>query len=109
MEHSVPVFYIMGHWYWFMILTSTLFRFTNFNPGAFVQQGLLSLYMGFGYTSFVTIQSKGKVFAKGVGVYVLGFMLFMLIAMIIAFPIIYILLETNPDLLKDFRPSRQNP
>jgi hypothetical protein len=106
LEHSVPIFYMMGHLYWFQIFESTLFRFTGISTGTTMQAVASSLYLGFGYTSFVTTQPKWKTFLKGLGVYVLGFTLMFVTIMIITLGVVFILAAVDPKTLDMFKPSK---
>jgi len=108
MEHTVPVFYMLGHWYWFQMLEATVLHYTGFHIGAMWQMLLVALYCGVGYISFVPDQPKWKVFLKGVGTYLTGYMLMFIATAIIATIGIVILVLIDPSYLDSLRPPK-NP
>jgi hypothetical protein len=107
LEHSVPVFYLLGNWYWFSIIEAVIFRFTGFVVGSGIQLLVVSFYLGFAYTSFIETQPKWKTFLKGVGIYWTGYMLMMLAAIIAGMAFIFIALSLDPDILDVLRPAKQ--
>jgi hypothetical protein len=106
LEHSILPLYIMGHWYWVHMAEAVYFYFVGSTMGAPLHSLLTALYMGFGYTSLVTSQPKWKVFLKGIGVHLAGFLVFMLAIMILTIVVIIILGLIDPSMLNGIRPSR---
>jgi hypothetical protein len=106
LEHAVLPLYVQGHWYWLQMVEATFFKFTHFSVGTLMQALTLALYMGFAYTSLFNTQPKWKLFLKGVGVYVVSFLMFTLLVMIVL--LIYFLIAAifDPSMLDQFRPSK---
>ncbi|MEJ0030329.1 MAG: DUF3667 domain-containing protein [Bacteroidota bacterium] len=103
LEHTVPAFYMLGHWYWFQMVEATVYRYTGHTVGSLWQMLFVAIYFGFGYTSFVTTQPKLKVFLKGVGVYYTGFFLFMITIAIVVIAWFLILFAVDPSQLDSIR------
>lgn len=108
LEHTVPVFYMLGHWYWISMIEAVLFFYTGMAIGTTVQSLIVGLYIGFGYTSFVADQPKWKVFLKGIGIYLTGYIFMMLATAIVSLILILILSVVDPSALDTIRPSN-NP
>jgi hypothetical protein len=100
-EHMVLPLYTQGHIYWLSILSIVMFFiFGFFLPP--VTSGLISIfYFGYSYVSLFTYQSKFKVFLKGIGIYFVAYILFLIIFMILTF--IFVLL--NPEFIEMIAPS----
>lgn len=109
LEHCVPVFYMLGHWYWFSTIEAMVLRYTGKTSGSAFQLILISLVLGFGYTSFVQTQPKWKTFLKGIGIYLVGYVLMFVFAITISIAILVLVAWLNPDILDAFRPSQQIP
>ena len=105
-EHSVLPLYMLGHWYWISMIEAILFKYTGFTMGSQLNTLLVSLYMGYGYVSFVPDQPKVKVFFKGFGLYYVSFLLFVTIMLIVALSLVFILLAVDPGSLDAIRPSK---
>jgi hypothetical protein len=108
LEHSVPVFYMLGHWYWINMVEALVFYYTGFTMGTGLQYILIAVYMGIGYISFVPDQPKWKVFLKGVGTYFMGFVCMFIVAVILGITIGFVLAMVDPSALDGIRPSK-NP
>ena len=107
LEHTVPLFYISGHLFWITILTFVYRKIADEMPSAWI--GLLSiLYFGYVYSTFMTYQSRMKSFMKGIGVYLGGQLMFVIMLSLVAVAAVLILSVVDPDSLDAFRPSR-NP
>lgn len=106
LEHTVPVFYMLGHWYWIAMIEATVFYYTGKTMGTTFQSVLISLYMGFGYISFVPTQPKWKAFLKGVGVYYTGFIFMFIFAAIVGIAIGIAFAIFDPSALDAIRPSK---
>jgi Protein of unknown function (DUF3667) len=107
-EHSVLPLYVLGHWYWAQMVEVVIYKITGSHINVVVQLALVGLYMGFSYTSFVKNQSKVKAFIKGVGVYVIGYMLVFLVAILVGVAIALTMFAIDPSSLDAIRPSK-NP
>jgi hypothetical protein len=108
LEHSVPVFYLLGHWYWFSTIEAVVFHYFGYSIGSGAQLIIVSLYLGFGYVTFIPTQPKWKTFLKGMGVYWTGYTLMFIVAMIVGIAIVFIMLSIDPNSLDAIRPSK-NP
>jgi hypothetical protein len=109
LEHAVPSFYMFGHWYWFQMIEATTYKITGTTVGTGWQLLMMVTYFGFGYTSFITTQSKQKVFLKGVGTYLTGFFFFMTVVTIIIVIWLAVMYVNDPELLKTVKPLKQTP
>ena len=107
-EHSVPVFYILGHWYWISTIEAVIFKYTGKAMGSAIQLILVSLYLAFGYTTFVQTQPKWKVFLKGIGTYLVGYVLMFIFAGLVGVVIGLLLAWLDPEMFNSIRPSQQN-
>lgn len=107
-EHSVPVFYMLGHWYWIEMIEAVIFTYTKWTLGLSWKFIMVPAYLGFGYISFVPDQPKWKVFLKGMGTYYLGYVFMFLVAAIIGLLIGIAIAIIDPSLLDSVRPSK-NP
>lgn len=108
LEHTVPSFYILGHWYWFSMTEALFLKFSGkaLDPG--LQMLLSALYMGFGYTSFVLTQPKWKTFLKGFTVYFVGFVLLMITTVVLGIITVIVLAFFFPETFDAIRPSNQH-
>lgn len=105
-EHAVLPLYVMGHWYWVQMVESVFLTYWGMIIGAIWQWVLMSLYMGFGYTSFITTQPKWKTFLKGMGVYMLGMIMIILTLAIVIGIAAFIMYSIDPSSLDSIRPSK---
>lgn len=108
LEHSVPVFYMLGHWYWIEMVEAMIFYYTGGILGTSFKFVMMSMYVGFGYTSFVPDQPKWKSFMKGFASYLTGYLFMFVAAVIIGLTIGVIIALIDPSLLDPIRPSK-NP
>jgi len=106
LEHSIPVFYMLGHWYWFQMIEAVVFHYTGITMGSLWQMLLVSIYLGFGYITFVPTQPKWKTFLKGASIYYTGFLFFVIIAVLITLGWVLIALMVDPSSLDSIRPSK---
>jgi hypothetical protein len=107
-EHTVPVFYMLGHWYWVSMIEAIIFYYTGAAIGTGIQTVLVALYLGLGYTSFVPGQPKWKVFLKGVGTYFLGFLFMMIGIMLAGLLFVLVMALIDPSALDSLRPSKHH-
>lgn len=105
LEHTVLPFYLIGHVYWLSIVSVLIYLFT----GSFMINNIISVvtlfYFGFGYLTLLDNQPKWKRFLKGVGVYIVGQLLFvtaMVILIVIGLLIAY---QINPEAVKALKGS----
>lgn len=101
LEHMVLPFYLQGHIYWISIAAAFVLKIYS---SVFISYPILIIpfiYVPFGYMNTFQNQSKVKAFAKGLGVYVTGQLLFRLFAAIIAI----IIVATNPEFYDLVKPS----
>jgi hypothetical protein len=101
MEHSILPLFALGHWYWVMIVFAAILKFTGYLFPTPLEWFLNAMYFGWVYTTFVTDQSKIKLFFKGAGVYIFAFLLFIIAVMVVTAVVMIIMAMTNPDMLKD--------
>ncbi|NJN43120.1 MAG: DUF3667 domain-containing protein [Flammeovirgaceae bacterium] len=98
MEHIVLPFYASGHLLWSTILLFTYMKFVNTMPSLLVSI-ISPLFFGFAYLTFMSNQSKVKLFFKGVGIYYGGQLLFILSFTLLAVIAVLGITLINPDLL----------
>ena len=108
LEHSVPVFYMLGHWFWFQMIEATVYRFSGYTISSVWQLFGVALYVGFGYTSFVTTQPKTKLFLKGLGVYLTGFFFFVITVAVLVAVTMIVIFNVDPSQLDSIRPSKNH-
>ena len=77
LEHMVNVFYTQGQLIWFSLVNITLFRFTG-NNLAFYGLMLYSVYYGWSCAQFYAVKTIWKGIARGILVFVFGFLTFTL-------------------------------
>jgi hypothetical protein len=106
LEHSVLPLYMIGHWYWVHMVEAIYFLIAGSTLGVTINGVATGLFMGFGYTSFVTTQPKWKTFLKGLGVYFTGFLMFVTMIVIAMIIMVLIIAVTDPELLKEFKPTK---
>jgi hypothetical protein len=107
LEHTVPSFYMFGHWYWFQMIEATIYKITGATVGTRWQLLMMLTYFGFGYVSFIPTQPRQKAFLKGVGTYLTGFFFFMTVVSIIIVIWVAIIYVNDPESLKTIKPSKQ--
>lgn len=101
-EHMVPLFYTSGHLFWLSMLTFLLRKLTG--EMYTIPVAVLSLlYFGFVYSDLMRYQARVKSFIKGMGIYVAGQLLFilMLTAGIVLF--VAFLAVADPEAFKAFK------
>lgn len=100
-EHTILPFYVQGHIYWMSIFSLILYSLfgTPFNTALSLFVSLF--YFGYAYADLFNYQSKVKAFFKGIGVYIIAYLLLLLIMMVIMFALI----ATNPELFEMLKPS----
>lgn len=108
LEHTVPVFYMLGHWYWVSMVEAVIFYYSGSTIGTGIQSLFIALYVGFGYISFVPDQPKWKAFLKGVGTYFVGFLFMMLTIFVVGLAFVLLLALIDPSALDSFRPSKNH-
>lgn len=105
-EHTVPLFYTAGHLFWLTMATFAYHKVMNDLPA--ISVSILSiLYFGYVYSSFITNQPRSKAFAKGLGIYVGGQLLFALALVIVGVVVVAGLALLNPEAFEGIRPSNQ--
>lgn len=105
-EHTVPLFYASGHLFW-LTMISVLLRDIAGNLYAAPLTVLTMVYFGYLYADLMHHQSRVKAFLKGVGVYLVGQLLFVLTLTVLVILVILALAVVSPDSLELFRPSRR--
>jgi hypothetical protein len=97
-EHSVLPFYIMGHDLWINIVFGVVYAI---NGEFYTWSALITFfYFGYAYSTFMTHQSRVKAFFKGIGVWLVGYLLLILILMLVSVAIVLVVGKTNPEALK---------
>jgi hypothetical protein len=99
-EHMVLPFYIMGHDLWMNIILGVVYAINGqyYSWSAFIT----IFYFGYAYSTFMTYQSRVKAFFKGIGVWLVSYILLILLLMVVMLTIIFVVGKTNPDALKDW-------
>jgi len=105
-EHTVPLFYTAGHLFWLTMATFAYHKAMNDIPAVTVSI-LSMLYFGYVYGTFIRYQPRAKAFAKGIGVYIGGQLLFSLALVLLGIAVVVGLAILNPEALKEIRPSNQ--
>ncbi len=103
-EHMVLPFYLQGHIYWISIASSIVLKISNSIAISYPMLILAFIYIPYGYMNMFSHQNKVIGFLKGIGVYLTGQFLFIILVMIIVIAVI----ATNPDIFEMVRPSN-NP
>jgi hypothetical protein len=104
-EHSVPLFYANGHLFLLSML-SVLLRSLTGSLYSLPATILSMTYFGFLYADLMRYQSRVKAFIKGIGVYFVGQLIFIVALMVVVMLSFLILALLNPESLDAFRPSR---
>jgi Protein of unknown function (DUF3667) len=102
LEHCVMPFYVQGHLLWLSIFSLLIFKYTG--SVAFVSFDVLFsiLLFGVGAMQLFNYQNQFKAFVKGVFVYILGFLTFMLAFLIM----LGVFMALNPEYIKMISPSQ---
>ncbi len=101
LEHAVLIFFMRGHIYWVSIASVLLFKLTG---SVMLNSAIVFgsvFFFGFGYTSFMDDQPKGKSFLKGMGVYVVGQMIVFLVFGIALITLLWL----SPEFYEMIKPS----
>lgn len=103
------------HLYWIAIVLSIGYKIMGgslfFSPSAggarfsSLSPIIAVLYVAFAYTSFITYQSRVKTFFKGIGVYLVSELLFVIFFSAVALIVILLLAWLSPDTFESIRPS----
>ena len=101
LEHSVMVFYIQGHVYWLTILSLFVFKFTGLNPLRSIQPFVALALYGIGCAQLFDYQGKTKAFFKGIGVFLMGMIFFIIFFLIAGAFYMY----SHPEYLEMIRPK----
>ena len=101
LENTILPFYVQGHIYWLSILSLVMYKvFGAFVPSVMILLGSIIL-VGYANANFFNYQSRTKAFIKGVGVYILSQLLFI----VIAIAAVSILISTNAEIYEMLKPS----
>lgn len=94
LEHSVMVFFVMGHMYWLTIADLIIEHTTGFKISYILSLSVMVLFFGFAVTQVYNYQSKVKAFLKGILSFFVAYLTFVLV--ITAFTIIIFM--TDPEM-----------
>jgi len=83
-ENSVLPFYTAGHVYWLSIITVIIYKFTGVFMRNTVGTIISTFYIGYAYSNFFSYQPKWKAFLKGLGVYYISLITFIIVGMLLA-------------------------
>lgn len=99
-EHSILPFYVMGHDLWINIILGVIYAINGeyYTWTAFIT----FLYFGYAYSTMMTYQSRVKAFFKGIGVWLVGYILLFLTISIIAVAVVVVAGLIDPDALKNW-------
>lgn len=103
-EHSVLVFFVLGHVYWLSILDLFLQKIASLHIHQAITFAATVLFFAYAVMDMYNYQSKPKAFFKGIAVYVLAFLSFT-IFIALASVVFFVL---NPETLELVRPSNNN-
>ncbi|MGE0773364.1 MAG: DUF3667 domain-containing protein [Cyclobacteriaceae bacterium] len=104
LEHIVLPFYVSGHLLWISILMVVYQKLLGAWPSLWVSV-VSPLFFGFAYMGLFRERKKVVTFLKGIGVFYLGQVFFVIAFMVIVVVAILVLANINPDAIRDFRPS----
>jgi hypothetical protein len=105
LEHSVLPFYVAGHMLWLSIVILFVRKISGVWPSNLV--GFVApIYLGWAYVNFFPDRGKVKTFFKGLGVYLVGQLLFMMVVGIATVIFIVMLAWLDPETFETFRPSK---
>jgi hypothetical protein len=108
MENIVLPYYLLGHLYWLSIASGVIFKFGDSLFLNSISNYIGFLFYGYAYSNFISYQPKWKSFLKGLGVYVVGQVTFVITFSVVAIIGVLILFLIDPDMLKEMmRPFRQ--
>jgi len=93
LQHAVISFYVFGHAYWMTILSLFLFKVTGVSARITIQFIITILYFAFACSNFYTHNSRTKAFFKGLGAFILGYLIFMIV--VASLGIIYVLTDSE--------------
>jgi hypothetical protein len=97
-EHMVMPLYAMGHVLWVTIFLGIIYKLNgHFYTGTAI---ISLLYFGFAYSTFMSYQGRAKAFFKGMGVYLVGYLSFILAMIFVAVVIGLVVAVVNPEALK---------
>lgn len=106
MEHMVLPLYVMGHIFWINIIGLFVYKFSGSLIFNSIQSLAIILFLGFAYTGLMQHQAKWKAFIKGIFVYVMGQIMWIIFVAIITVIVIVILYYIDPQILEPLKPSR---
>lgn len=101
LEQCVLPLYINGHIYWLSIISAFVYKLAGTMVVNWFGSLLTLVLFGMGYAQLMNYQGKVKAFIKGIFVYFLGFVLFMLLFFV--FGVVYVLLD--PEVVNLIRPG----
>ncbi|MFZ6012731.1 MAG: DUF3667 domain-containing protein [Bacteroidota bacterium] len=102
LEHSVPVFYTLGHLYWLTILNLVLYKFFDTAITQYVLSPLTIFFYALAGVGFYQHQAKWKVAVKSVLTFVVAYLLFF--AVFAGIILIYAL--NNPEFQEMIKPKK---
>jgi hypothetical protein len=105
-ENMVLPLFTLGHLYWLSMVSAVTFSITGNLINSTAQLVITFIYLAFAYTSFITYQPRWKSFLKGIGVYLVGQILFMFMFVLVLLSYIVYLAVANPDALNMFKPAK---
>jgi predicted RNA-binding Zn-ribbon protein involved in translation (DUF1610 family) len=100
-EHTLLPLYVMGHNLWMNIVLGAIYAI-NGQYYTWIPSLISFLYFGFAYSTMMTYQSRVKAFFKGIGVWLISYVLFILSFMILALLIVLLVGLINPEALKSW-------
>jgi hypothetical protein len=100
LEHSILIFFVTGHVYWFGVINLFLFKFFSINLNL-VQLPLQGLLYGIGCIGLYHHGSKTWRFTKGIMVYVTSFILYILFITVASMAYLF----SHPELLEQLKKS----
>lgn len=101
-ENAVLPLYTAGHVYWISIVTVLVYKFSGVFLRNTIGTIISTIYIGFSYSNLYSYQPKWKAFVKGLGVYYLALVTFL----IIGFAILIALIFLVPSVREIFKPLK---
>jgi hypothetical protein len=104
LEHAVLPLYIAGHLFWVTMVDGVIYKLTG--HASLVTNTIIgTLYLGYGYSTMMTYQSRLRTFIKGVFLSVTSQLLFFVFFMIVAAIAIPLTYWLSPETFEMLRPS----
>ncbi len=104
LEHAVLPLYMAGHMFWVTMIDGVIYKWTS--HASLVTNTIIGvLYVGFGYCTMMTYQSRARAFLKGVFLYFVAQLIFMAVLILLGVVFIVLVQKISPATFEMLRPS----